>query len=226
MRSAMKAAISALSLPPCSMSCSVCGADLQPLLVLVVPLGDPRVEVPAVVVEARRVGDLRGSRRASCPRARGSRRRRRRPGRRCRRCSSALRPGMPRKRSTRTSVSPSAELRRWPMCAALFGLMAVCSTIALPPAWLRRAGCGRRSAVRAGTPAGRERSSGSRSAPRRRARTPSSVPKAPAISCAMARGALRSRRASSNATGVPRSPRSRLGGYSRAIGGCADASSE
>ena len=31
--------------------------------------------------------------------------------------------------------------------------------------------------------------------------------------------------ASSNATGVPRSPRSRLGGYSMASGGCADASS-
>ena len=33
------------------------GADLQPLLVRLVPLGDARVEVPAVVVEAGRVGD-------------------------------------------------------------------------------------------------------------------------------------------------------------------------
>ena len=36
------------------------GAVLQPRLVRLVPLGDPRVEVPAVVVEPRRVGDLRG----------------------------------------------------------------------------------------------------------------------------------------------------------------------
>ena len=57
MRSAMKAAISAFSLPPCSMSCSVCGRHGQALLVAAVPLGDARVEVPAVVVEARGVGD-------------------------------------------------------------------------------------------------------------------------------------------------------------------------
>ena len=33
------------------------GPDLQPLLVFVVPLGDPGVEVPAVVVEAGGIGD-------------------------------------------------------------------------------------------------------------------------------------------------------------------------
>ena len=33
------------------------GADLRALLVALVPLGDARVEVPAVIVEARRVGD-------------------------------------------------------------------------------------------------------------------------------------------------------------------------
>ena len=54
----MKAAISALSLPPCSMSCRVWRANRQPLLVAVVPLGDARVEVPAVVVEPRGIGDL------------------------------------------------------------------------------------------------------------------------------------------------------------------------
>jgi hypothetical protein len=42
-----------------------------------------------------------------------------------------------------------------------------------------------------------------------------------AISAAMTFGALRSRRASSKATGVPRSPRSRLGGDSRTKDGCA-----
>ena len=55
--------------------------------------------------------------------------------------------------------------------------------------------------------------------------TPSTVPNDPAISCAITRGAFRSRRASSNATGVPRSPRSRVGGYSSGIGG-ASAESE
>ncbi len=34
------------------------GTHVQPLLVLLVPLGDARVQVPAVVVEARRIGDL------------------------------------------------------------------------------------------------------------------------------------------------------------------------
>ena len=33
------------------------GANLQPLLVFVVPLRDARVQIPAVIVEARRVGD-------------------------------------------------------------------------------------------------------------------------------------------------------------------------
>ena len=37
-----------------------CGAHREPLLVTVVPLGDARVEVPAVVVEARRRGNLTG----------------------------------------------------------------------------------------------------------------------------------------------------------------------
>ena len=58
MASATRAANSAVSLPPCSMSCSVSLADLEPGLVLLVPLGDAGVEVPAVVVEPR----LRGER--------------------------------------------------------------------------------------------------------------------------------------------------------------------
>ena len=32
-------------------------------------------------------------------------------------------------RSMRTKVSPRIALRRWPMCAALLGLMLVCSTM-------------------------------------------------------------------------------------------------
>ena len=34
----------------------------------------------------------------------------------------------------RTNVSPSTALRKWPMCAALLGLILVCSTITLPGA--------------------------------------------------------------------------------------------
>ena len=33
----------------------------------------------------------------------------------------------------RTKVSPSVVLRRWPICAALLGLMLVCSTMIFPP---------------------------------------------------------------------------------------------
>ena len=39
---------------------------------------------------------------------------------------------MPAARSMRTNVSPRIALRRWPMCAALLGLMLVCSTMILP----------------------------------------------------------------------------------------------
>ena len=57
MRSAMKAARSAVALPPCSISCSAAVRILSRALVLLVPLGDAGVEIPAVVVEPRRVGD-------------------------------------------------------------------------------------------------------------------------------------------------------------------------
>ena len=57
MRSTMKAPIAAVSLPPCSRSCSAARADREARLVAVVPLGDARVQIPAVVVEPRRVGD-------------------------------------------------------------------------------------------------------------------------------------------------------------------------
>jgi len=52
---------------------------------------------------------------------------------------------------------------------------------------------------------------------------PSTRPSPAASSCAIALGAFRSRRASSKAIGVARSPRSRVGAYSigRAIGGSA-----
>ena len=81
------------------------------------------------------------------------------------------------------------------------------------PAAARRPG----RAARAGRPADREKHSDSRSAPLRRARFPGCGPSAAGSSCAISRGALRSRRARSKATGVPRSPSARLGGYSIAM---------
>ena len=46
-----------MGLPPCSMSWSAAVRICEPRLVLLVPLGDAGVEIPAVVVEARRVGE-------------------------------------------------------------------------------------------------------------------------------------------------------------------------
>ena len=116
MRSAMKAAIAAVSLPPCSMSCSAAVRIFSraSLVRRAVPLGDLGVEVPAVVVEPRRVGDGADVGERLAARARGSRRRRRRPGRRCRRCSSGSRPSRPWNRSSRPKASPS---RRVPQVA-------------------------------------------------------------------------------------------------------------
>ena len=139
----------------------------------------------------------RGRRPGPCARARGSRRRRPRPARRCRRCSSGPRPGRRGSAGRRTSVSPSAELRRWPMCAALFGLMAVCSTIVLTaraPAPGPRAAC-----FAAGAAPARSRRNAARSRNRfrypwspPRGRRPGPSPSAAAISSAISFGALRS----------------------------------
>ena len=57
MRSTITAPSSAVSLPPCSRSWSVAARMSRRVLVAVVPLGDARVEVPAVVVEARVAGE-------------------------------------------------------------------------------------------------------------------------------------------------------------------------
>ena len=103
----------------------------EPLGLPAVPLGDARIEIPAVVVEARGVGDLPDLGEVlplDLPEADDD------VGdlnaevvdvvlhfNRC----------VPEAR-TRDSVSPSAAFLRWPMCAALFGLIAVCSTIVFP----------------------------------------------------------------------------------------------
>ena len=152
------------------------------------------------------------------PRAPGSRRRRRPPARRCRRCSSALRPVLPRKRSTRTSVSPSADVAQ---VADVRRLVRVDGRVLDDGlARLRR----------------RRRKGAEEAQPRAEKRRPieehvqvavgrgldarpprESAPICAASSWAMARGAFRRRRARSNATGVPRSPMVRLGGVSMAI---------
>ena len=116
---------------PVSSSWSVSRRSALPLRVLLVPAADLAVEVPAVVVER-----ARGSpppRRRQAAQVDEARPRRRRAGRRCRRCSSGPRPGSRGARATRPRTSPSTALRRWPMCAALLGLMLVCSMTTLPP---------------------------------------------------------------------------------------------
>ena len=57
MRSAMNAPMAADGSSPCSISCSVAARIDQPGVIRLVPLGDPGVEVPAVVVEPGGVGD-------------------------------------------------------------------------------------------------------------------------------------------------------------------------
>ena len=54
MRSTMKAPIAAVSVAAVFEIVQRRGADLEPALVAVVPLGDARIEIPAVVVEPRR----------------------------------------------------------------------------------------------------------------------------------------------------------------------------
>ena len=60
----MTAAMAAVTLPPCSRRAAMFeivqgrGADRQPLLVACIPFGHARVEIPAVVVETRRLGEV------------------------------------------------------------------------------------------------------------------------------------------------------------------------
>ena len=118
-------------------------------MVLVIGRG-ARVEIPAIVIEAHRRVGQHGAHvgRASSVPGNGSPPPRRPPARRCCRCNSALPRGSPRARSMRTKVSPSMALRRCPMCAALLGLMLVCSTMSLSPAdAARRFGVPRSSAA-------------------------------------------------------------------------------
>ena len=127
------AASRAVSLPPSSIACSVSACSFLLRGVGGVEVADPRVEVPAVVVE-RGARPAPRPRPASSSRGAGSRPPRPPPARRCRRCSSGRPTSRPRWRSTRTNVSPRTALRRWPMWAALLGLMLVCSTITRPGA--------------------------------------------------------------------------------------------
>ena len=120
----------AVSLPPGLDGVQRLGLQRLALRVGGVEVADPGVEVPAVVVEA--AGDRRHLGQRLAARGAGSRRRRRPPGRRCRRCSSGRRRRSRGGAAARTNVSPRHALRRWPMWAALFGLMLVCSTMTCP----------------------------------------------------------------------------------------------
>ena len=222
MRSAMNAAAAALSLPPCSMSWSVAARSASRSLSCAVPVGDAGVEVPAVEVEPGRVGDRAdlverlvledaeadddvGDLDAGIVDVVLHFDR------------DALEAQDPDQRVAERGVAQVADVRR---------LVRIDRRVLDDRLAGRRRRRRRRAGAgdRAGMPAVRGRSSGSRWGRRRPAGCPSSVPKAWAISWAMARGALRSRRASSNATGVPRSPSSRLGGYSRTSPGSAASS--
>ena len=131
---------------------------------------------------------------------------------------------MPRKRRTRTSVSPSAELRRWPMCAALLGLMAVCSTIAF-------AACGRGGDVWAPSRSSRNRGRSRKTFRyplRRRDDAGYAVERAKGLGDLLRDGAwcLPQPASELEGHGVPRSPRSRLGGYSSTRVGASSRASE
>ena len=98
-------------------------------LIAVAPLGDARIQIPAVVVEPRGVGDcpdLAQRLAIDLPKADDD------VGDLHAEIVDVVldfdrRVGEPE--DARASVSPSVAFRRWPMCAALFGLIAVCSTI-------------------------------------------------------------------------------------------------
>ena len=204
----------AVSLPPASISCSTPACSARRWRVGGVEVAHPRVEVPAVVVEAGLPRESLHLGVAPCPPGAGSPRSRPPPARPCRRCSSGRTTAWPRPRSARTNVSPRMALRRWPMCAALLGLMLVCSTMMRPGGAARRARVAQR-APPAPVPARRGAGTGSRSRhppPRPCARSGSAASAGASFS-AMARGLWRSALARSKGAVRARSPMASRGGY-------------
>ena len=203
--------ISAVGLPPCSMSCSASCADGQAVLVAVVPLGHSRVEVPAVVVEAR----LRRPARAPAS---------------SEICSSVSESDhdvghlhasvvdVVLHFDGRTAKTQHADQRvakrRVAQVADMRRLVGVDGGVFDDGLALVGRAAGRGGVAEGGsseTRRDRESSSGNHLARASMRAKPSTAPSAVASSCAIARGALRSRRASSKATGTARSPNARLG---------------
>ena len=112
------------------------------------------------------------------------------------------------------------------MCAALFGLIAVCSTMVFRRRGRRATAGGPLRASGAATTRPLEEEIQVAVGCGLDARDALDGAEAAAISCAMARGAFRSRRASSNATGTARSPSARRGGASSAISAMTGSSAE
>ena len=190
-------------------------AQRQSRLVFLEKLRDPRIQVPAQVIEPRLPRPAPHLvERTSSPSAE-IRPPRPPPARRCCQCSFVLRRAARRGAAAAQALSPSAALRRCPMCAALFGIDV---GVLDDRPWARRRW------RRAWAPARARHRRGEK----RRAleeeihvvRRPPVPPghagdrrRAPvAISCAICLGARRSRFASSNAIGVATSPMATFGG--------------
>ncbi len=120
-------------------------------------------------------------------------------------------------------MSPSVAFLRWPTCAALFGLMAVCSTIDFSLGGPRRGVRCREPSPRGGRPVEEQVEIAARG--RLHARDAGDRTEVGRKFLAMTRGAFRRRRASSKATGMARSPSARRGGVSMTMAGWSPVSS-
>ena len=172
------------------------GANLQPLFVFVVPLGDAGVEIPAVVVESRRVGDAADVVEALVLELAE-------PDDHVGHLDAcvvdvvlhldrhAAKPLHAHERVAERRVSQVADVRR--LVRVDRGVLDDGLRSADRPSSTGLSSARRPStAAYARTPRDPDRCSDSRSAPPRRGRCRRSVPSAAASSCAIARGALRS----------------------------------
>jgi hypothetical protein len=135
-RRATRCASSATSPSPASIACSVADSATRSDFLDASPIvrRRARVKVPAVVIErtAGSASIVAHIGRLQVLQVLEAHHHVRRPARRCCRCSSAPPRDGRESRSIRTNVSPSVALRRCPICAALLGLILVCSTITFP----------------------------------------------------------------------------------------------
>ena len=209
----IRSAIAAVSFPPC-FECHAALPEraLRFCFVLLVPLRDLRVQIPAVEIEARLAGEFFDFVHATFSRDTEIQQPHPQPERRYCRCNSEHRPLCPQNATGERNVSPRIALRRCPICAALFGLMLECSTRTLPvwnsTVWFFIS-CERGGEFRA-IDAGIDISGPATSS----FSNPSIGPMPATISSAIFRGALRSFLANSKASGRAYSPSSTRGGCS------------